>query len=106
MDLDLDSLDLKGLKDLRGRVEKAIATFEDRRKRNVMAEIEEVARKHGFSFSELAQSAGGRPGKKTPSVARYANPANSAQTWSGRGRKPGWVSEALASGKKLGNLEI
>jgi len=37
---------------------------------------------------------------------RYVNPANSAETWSGRGRQPAWVAEALEKGATLEELEV
>jgi DNA-binding protein H-NS len=37
---------------------------------------------------------------------KYANPANPDQTWTGRGRQPGWVKEALGKGKSLDDLAI
>jgi DNA-binding protein H-NS len=37
---------------------------------------------------------------------RYRNPQNSAETWSGRGKRPRWVEIALARGATLENLEI
>jgi DNA-binding protein H-NS len=46
------------------------------------------------------------PRKRAPAVAKYANPANKSATWSGRGRKPRWFSEALAKGKKPEDLSI
>jgi len=36
----------------------------------------------------------------------YRNPSNSAETWSGRGRQPKWVRDALARGKRLEDLAI
>jgi DNA-binding protein H-NS len=102
--LDLNSLSLKELKDLQSQVAKAISGFEDRRKREALAELEEIARSKGFSLSELTGSAPTR--KRSPSVAKYANPANKADTWSGRGRKPRWFSEALAKGKKPDDMAI
>jgi DNA-binding protein H-NS len=36
----------------------------------------------------------------------YRNPSNSAETWSGRGRQPKWVREALARGARLEDLAI
>jgi DNA-binding protein H-NS len=102
--LDLNSLSLKDLKDLQSQVAKAISGFEDRRKREALAELEEMARAKGFSLAELTGSAPTR--KRSPSVAKYANPANKADTWSGRGRKPRWFSEALAKGKKPEDLAI
>ena len=34
----------------------------------------------------------------------YRNPANAAETWSGRGRKPKWVIEWLEAGNSLEKL--
>ena len=98
MKIDLNSLSLKELKDLQSQVAKAISGYEDRRKREALAELEEKAKAMGFSLAELTGSLPTR--KRSPSVAKYANPANKADTWSGRGRKPRWFSEALAKGKK------
>ncbi len=102
--VDWNSLSLKELKDLQSQVAKAISGYEDRRKREALAELEEKAKAMGFSLAELTGAAPGR--KRSPSVAKYANPANAADTWSGRGRKPRWFSEALAKGKKPEDLAI
>lgn len=104
MNVDLNSLSLKELKDLQSQVARAIAGYEERRKREVLAELDEIAKAKGFSLAELTGVAAGR--KRSPSVAKYANPANPADTWSGRGRKPRWFSEALAKGKKPEDLAI
>jgi len=37
---------------------------------------------------------------------KYRNPANSAETWSGRGKQPAWVVAELKSGKNLDDLAI
>ena len=104
MNIDLHALSLKDLKDLQSQVVKAIANFEDRRKREVLMELDEIARSKGFSLSELTNVAPMR--KRSPSTAKYANPANKADTWSGRGRKPRWFSEALAEGHKPEDMAI
>jgi DNA-binding protein H-NS len=31
---------------------------------------------------------------------KYRNPANPAETWSGRGKHPKWMTNAMAGGKK------
>jgi DNA-binding protein H-NS len=36
----------------------------------------------------------------------YRNPSNSAETWTGRGRQPKWVRDALAAGLRLEDLTI
>lgn len=105
MELDLNSLDLKDLKALQAKVAKAVATFEERRKKQALAKLDETAREMGFaSLAELTGTAA--PRKRTVSGAKYANPANAADTWSGRGRKPRWYVEALASGKTESDLLI
>lgn len=104
MDLDLNKLSLKELRDLQSQVAKAISGFEDRRKREALAELEEKAKAMGFSLAELTGVTAGR--KRSPSVAKYANPADKSDTWSGRGRKPRWFSDALAKGKKPEEMAI
>ncbi|WP_112311456.1 H-NS histone family protein [Pseudogemmobacter bohemicus] len=105
MELDLNSLDLKDLKALQAKVAKAVSTYEDRRKKEALAKLDETARELGFaSLAELTGTAA--PRKRAASGAKYANPANPADTWSGRGRKPRWFAEALASGKSESDLLI
>jgi DNA-binding protein H-NS len=102
--MDLNTLSLKELKELQSQVARAIAGYEDRRKREVIAELDDIARANGFSLAELTGAAAAR--KRSHSVAKYANPANKADTWSGRGRKPRWFSEALARGTKPESMAI
>jgi DNA-binding protein H-NS len=104
MSMDLNSLSFKELKDLQSQVVRAIATFEDRAKRAVASELEELAKARGFSLSDLVSLAG--PRKRAASGAKYANPADASQTWSGRGRKPRWFTAAIAAGKKPEDLAI
>jgi DNA-binding protein H-NS len=101
---DLENLSLKELRALHKDVEKAIATFEARKKSEARLKLEEMARDLGFTLSELAEQTAAKSRK--PAVPRYANPANPAQTWTGRGRKPHWVIDALAQGKTLDDLKI
>ncbi|MCB6177898.1 H-NS histone family protein [Rhodobacter sp. Har01] len=104
MDINLNSLSLKELKDLQSQVAKAVASFEDRKKKQALAELQEKAREMGFSLEELTGAPATR--KRTPSAAKYANPANRSDTWTGRGRKPRWFSEALAKGKKPEDMAV
>lgn len=104
MNIDLNTLSLRDLRDLQTQVTKAIAGFEDRRKKEALMELEEKAKQMGFSLSELTGAAA--PRKRAPAVAKYANPDNQDETWSGRGRKPHWFSAALAAGKTPDELAI
>lgn len=104
MDLNLNALSLKELKELQTQVAKAIATFEDRRKKEALSELEDKARALGFSLAELTGGAVAR--KRAPATAKYANPANPSDTWSGRGRKPRWFEAALNAGKSPEDLAL
>lgn len=103
-DAQLENMDLAQLKDLQRRISKAIETFEDRRKMEAVEKLERQARELGFSLADLASAAG--PKKRRPATAKYANPANPSETWSGRGRKPRWVLAAEAEGRPMDDLAI
>ncbi len=103
--MNLDKMSLKELKEMQTQVAKAITSFEDRKKKAALAELEEKARELGFaSLSELTGGTVKRG--RAPSSPKYANPANRADTWTGRGRKPRWFSEALAAGKSPEDMAI
>lgn len=98
-------MSLKELRDLRGKVDRAISSFEDRRRREAIAAAEEAVRAHGFNLAELTGAAA--KSRKTGSVAaKYAHPEDSSMTWTGRGRRPRWVVEQLDAGKSLDDLAI
>ncbi|VDC33821.1 H-NS histone family protein [Pseudogemmobacter humi] len=103
-EINLDTFSLAELKQLERSVTKAITSFEERSKAAARAKVDELARELGYSFEELADAAPAR--KRSPSVAKYRHPENAALTWSGRGRKPGWISQALAAGKSLDEFAI
>lgn len=104
MTINLEAMSLKDLKDLQSRVAKAIAGFHDRERRAALAELEEIARAKGFTFAELAGLSA--PRKRAAAAAKYANPADRSQTWSGRGRKPRWFEAALKAGRAPEDLAV
>jgi len=92
--MDLNTLTLKELKKLRKDVSKAIDDFENRKKREALAELEKKAAEMGFSLSDLASV--GKVKKVSPP--KYRNPADSDQTWTGRGRIPQWMKDLESAG--------
>ncbi|AUM75195.1 H-NS histone family protein [Paracoccus jeotgali] len=102
--MDIENLSVKELTELRKKIDRAIAGYEDRKRKEAVAAAEAAAREHGFSLNELT---GAKPGRSTTvSVPKYANPQDRSQTWTGRGRRPNWVQQALAEGKNLEDLAI
>lgn len=107
MKIDLNALSEKELNALKANVEAALAKSEKKKMEEAKKAAEKAAKKFGFSLSELVGSSGAKKARaKKASVAKYKNPANPDQTWSGRGRQPGWIKEALAAGKSLADFAI
>jgi DNA-binding protein H-NS len=104
MAIDLGNMSLKELKTLYSQVAREIEGFVERKKREAVKELEDLAKSHGYSLDELL---GAKPSRKRAAAKpKYANPANSAETWTGRGRRPRWVEAALKAGKSLDDLAI
>lgn len=105
---DLSNYNLAELKGLQQDIEREIKTREKQEVQKAREQILAIVQSTGLSVDELLAAGG----KKTanPSgqkvAAQYQSPADSAITWSGRGRQPKWVVEALANGKTLDDLRM
>jgi DNA-binding protein H-NS len=101
----LESMDLESLKELRIKLDRTIASYESRKRREALSAMEQVAREHGFKLAELlGEGRSGKGRKSTSRPAKYVNPADPEQTWSGRGRRPRWINDAFRSGRVLDEL--
>ncbi|WP_298850568.1 H-NS histone family protein [uncultured Ruegeria sp.] len=105
MGINVGQMSRKDLLALRSDVEKALVSAEKRERKEALQAAEKAAAEFGFSLSELSGEAP-RGAKPTKTKAKYRNPANPEQTWTGRGRKPQWVHDALKAGADISDLEI
>lgn len=64
--------------------------------------FKQQAKAKGMTLDEILS---GKSVRK-PVPAKYRNPDDASQTWTGRGRKPLWVIDALANGASMNSLEI
>ncbi|NKX43336.1 H-NS family nucleoid-associated regulatory protein [Roseicyclus persicicus] len=105
MTKELGKMSLEELQAHQRDVEAAIKGYEKKRRADALAAAREAAKAHGFVLEDLV---GGKPAAKsgTKGAAKYANPADPSQTWTGRGRQPNWVKEALAKGKSLESMAL
>jgi DNA-binding protein H-NS len=62
----------------------------------VRKQLVDLAKEHGFDVYELFGL--GRKGKSSVAV-KYRDPKNPANTWTGRGRMPRWMTAATKGGK-------
>ncbi|SDC51709.1 H-NS family nucleoid-associated regulatory protein [Ruegeria marina] len=105
MGIDLSGMSRKELVDLRSKLDAAIKNAEQRERQEALKAAEKAAAEFGFSLAELSAEAR-KSTKGTKARAKYRNPADPEQTWSGRGRKPQWIHDALHSGADISDLEI
>jgi DNA-binding protein H-NS len=63
-----------------------------------------AAREIEYTLAEL--TAASTKKLKSASVPKYRHPENADQTWSGKGRQPEWMKEALAAGQSKGNFLV
>ena len=114
---------LSDLEKEKTRIEKAIESKSGKERKSVLAKVEALARKAGFSIEDLLsdnesvspakrqtrKKAGARKvsaakGKKVPP--KYRNKSDPELTWTGRGRTPLWVVEFEKKGGKRDALLI
>ncbi|MGZ8217108.1 MAG: H-NS histone family protein [Methylomagnum sp.] len=99
-DAELASLIEDAHKALRGR--------QDGRRKETLAKIKELAASIGvnaeISDPSSPSKPGGRKGTKVP--AKYQNPNNLSQKWTGRGMKPKWLQSLLEQGRDIKEFEI
>ncbi|MBE0494672.1 MAG: H-NS histone family protein [Thiomicrospira sp.] len=96
------------LVELRQAIDKLISQKQKEQTKNLVEEFKVKAAKLGLSLEDIMGLETGKPRKtKGQKVApKYRNPNDASQTWTGRGRKPLWVEDALNKGKKLDDLAI
>ena len=103
--MQLEKLSLKELRVLQAKVSKAIFNFEKKRKAEALSELKALARSKGFSLEEILEEINGKKAK-APISAKYADPSDPDHRWSGRGRRPKWIVEALRGGASLEDFAL
>ena len=108
-DLDLNTLSLEQLFDLHEKIEKIInhkAQLEREIAWATLHRLEKFDQRERIGSKAQLGIAGASPLKGRKILPQFRNPANPAEIWAGRGRKPAWVIAALEAGKTLDDLRI
>lgn len=101
--IDLSKLSLEELQNLARDIETEIVTRRAAEKERVLTQMRELAASVGMTLEEVLRQE--RLGASAAGP-RFRHPDEPSLTWSGRGKRPAWVTEALASGKSLEDLAI
>ncbi len=117
MAIDLKNLSAKELDTLINKAKARKTTLKKRKPLTaVRAKLKAAAAAEGYTIAELFGTAtatgaapaaatrktgkGAKAGRALGKVApKYRNPENPAETWTGRGMKPRWLTAQLAAGK-------
>ncbi|MGB0658664.1 MAG: H-NS family nucleoid-associated regulatory protein [Mangrovicoccus sp.] len=103
--MDIKSLTKPELLSLRDDIDKRLVEVEKEMRVAALEEMKAVAERHGVSMKEMAELANGNA-TLTGLAPKYRDPEDESRTWSGRGRKPKWLVQALAEGADLESFAI
>ncbi|MGC9457438.1 MAG: H-NS family nucleoid-associated regulatory protein [Halothiobacillaceae bacterium] len=95
--------------ELKALVEQAESSLRERHQRRIMElrkEAEELAREMGMSVGEVFGLEGRGAAQKSKLPPKFMNPNNPKQTWTGRGKRPRWLAEALERGEPEDKFRI
>lgn len=104
--IDLSSLNLDELKTLQKDVEKAIRNYEKIRRAEALAAAEAKAKEMGFTLAELLGDKASSSIKRKINPPKYRHPENPEITWTGKGRQPAWIKEAIENGQSIDEFLI
>ncbi|WP_367105215.1 H-NS family nucleoid-associated regulatory protein [uncultured Psychrobacter sp.] len=101
--IDLDKLDVDELRAITENAQQLIAKKQHQRLYDAYMQFESIAEESDSTIDEILKA--GEKLEKKRSI-KYRNTDNSEETWTGRGRKPTWLVDALAAGKNLEDFAV
>ena len=107
MAIDLKSMNHNQLADLIVRARARQEELVKEKSSKLREKINALVKAEGLVLDDVLGRSTGRNVKVRAKVkAKYRNPADANQTWSGRGKRPRWFNAALTAGKKEKDLLI
>lgn len=97
----LEKMTLTELHDLRDEIDELVEVRAAAEKEDFKREMAMLAATKGLDLADIFGTKRGSIG-----VAKYRNPDAANETWTGRGRKPQWIADQIAKGKKLSDFVI
>ncbi len=102
---DLNQLSETELQSLLENAGRALKERQYSKRKEVIAQIKELAASIGVNVE--IQETGKKLDRRSAAVpARYRNPDDPTQTWTGRGLKPKWMQALIAAGRSPSEFEI
>ena len=104
--MNLSHMSSPELRKLQEEIKRELKQREGMDKQQAREQIFAIAQQTGLPLKELLAGFPGTRNKGGKVEARYRNPANASEQWTGRGRQPKWVKEWVDSGKSIDGLRI
>tara|TARA_R110002074_G_scaffold125024_2_gene261897 strand:- start:16147 stop:16461 length:315 start_codon:yes stop_codon:yes gene_type:complete len=102
---DLSKLTSQQLDDLAKEATALSSKRREDEKKALRDELVEKIKKSGFNIDDIFPGSASIK-TKTVSAVKYRDPSNAENTWTGRGRKPGWLNEAESAGRSLDDFAV
>lgn len=103
--IDLSPYSIAELEKILKAIPGEILRQESEEKTRALKEVEALAKQLGYSLEDLINQPAAKESKVKKQVAiRYRSPVG--QTWSGRGRTPTWLSDAIANGASKDDFAV
>lgn len=109
--MDISKLTTKELEALLKRLPKEINKRKQQEKSKLVDHITQIASERGYSLKDLIGKAppsvkSRKARTRKPVAVKYCHPEQANLTWTGRGRKPHWVTKWLDEGKTMEALAV
>ncbi|AMN50294.1 MULTISPECIES: H-NS histone family protein [unclassified Psychrobacter] len=101
--IDLDNLNVDELRAITENAQQLIAKKQHQRLYDAYMQFEKIAEESNSTIEEILKA--GEKLEKKRSI-KYRNTDNNQETWTGRGRKPTWLVDALAAGSDLEDFAV
>jgi DNA-binding protein H-NS len=111
----IEKMSFDELINVRTQVDSLLRGKQSEKRKLLLDEFRAKARESGLSLDEVVTASRGRGPAKKDSVlgrpkkqykAKYQNPANPNETWTGLGKHPRWLREKLEAGEKLEKFKL
>jgi DNA-binding protein H-NS len=93
---DIDKMSFAELSAMEQRIARAKAEKQDEERAALRKKVTDLVKSQGFDIKDLF---GGRAKLRGAVAPKYRDPANPANTWTGRGRMPRWMAQATKGGR-------
>jgi len=103
--MNVEHLSSKELRELQKKIEQQLKVHQRTEREEAIEQIYNIAHGLGMTLGDLIGKGEIKPAKVKVAV-QFRNPSDASQEWTGRGRQPKWIKEALDAGKTLDTLRV